>query len=156
FETRLEMGRIVGQLNRHPEISVHPLMLMGPGRWGSSNVALGVNTTYADINNASVLVEIAREEAGHIPDVSYGTHFFLDLVESRILYLPLYPDDPDSGFNQEFFKKSSNVLNHLLPDAGRFVEFIKVIDVPSVADGKHAQVVADPRTQKALCFIGAE
>ena len=153
FEAKQEMGRVVGELNRHPEITLHRIMMMGPGRWGSSNVTLGVNTSYADINNTSVLVEIAREEAGHVPDVSYGTHFFLDLVESRIIYLPLYPDDPKADFNREFFRKSPNILSLLLPEAKRFEEFIKVIDVPSVADGKHAQVVADPRTSKALCFI---
>jgi hypothetical protein len=131
-------------------------MMMGPGRWGSSNVTLGVNTTYADINHTSVLVEIAREEAGHIPDVSYGTHFFLDLVESQIIYLPVYPDDPQSAFNHEFFQNASNILSLLLPDAKRFEEFIKVIDVPAVTDGKWAHVVADPRQQKALCFISNE
>ena len=148
-----ELGRIVGQLNRHPDISLHPTMLMGPGRWGSSNVTLGVNTSYADINNTSVLVEIAREEAGHLPDVSYGTHFFLDLIESRIIYLPLYPDDPKAAFNQKFFSESPNMLSQLLPDARYFETFVKVIDVPSAADGKYVQVVADPRTQEALCFI---
>lgn len=154
-DVRQEMGRIVGQLNRHPDISLYPTMLMGPGRWGSSNVTLGVNTSYADINNTSVLVEIAREEAGHLPDVSYGTHFFLDLVESRIIYLPLYPDDPEAAFNQEFFDNAANMLSHFLPAAESFEAFIKVIDVPSVAGGKYAQVVADPRTQQALCFISA-
>ncbi|MDI6854521.1 MAG: PEP/pyruvate-binding domain-containing protein [Deltaproteobacteria bacterium] len=149
-----EMGRVVGELNRHPEIVRETIMMMGPGRWGSSNVALGVNTTYADINHTSVLVEIAREEAGHVPDVSYGTHFFLDLVESGIIYLPVYPDDPQAGFNQAFFEKSANILTRLLPAAGRFEDFIKVIDVPAAARGMYAQVVADPRRQKALCFFG--
>ena len=153
MEAKREMGRIVGQLNRHPDLSRCPTMLMGPGRWGSSNVMLGVNTSYADINNTSVLVEMAREAAGHIPDVSYGTHFFLDLVESRIIYLPLYPDDPKSAFNQEFFTQPSNILSCFLPDAKHFEAFIKVIDVAAVTDGKYAQVVADPRTQEALCFI---
>ncbi|MDD2901972.1 MAG: PEP/pyruvate-binding domain-containing protein [Syntrophales bacterium] len=148
-----EMGRIVGEINRHPDIVRQQIMMMGPGRWGSSNVTLGVNTSYADINHAAVLVEIAREEAGHIPDVSYGTHFFLDLVESQIIYLPLYPDEPQADFNQEFFRKSSNILCILLPEAQRFEEFIKVIDVPAVTAGKWVQVVADPRQQKALCFI---
>jgi pyruvate, water dikinase len=148
-----EMGRVVGELNRHPEIVRQPFMMMGPGRWGSSNAVLGVNTTYADINNTAVLVEIAREEAGHIPDVSYGTHFFLDLAESQIIYLPVYPDDPQADFNQEFFQKSANILSLLLPAATRFEEFIKVIDVPAVAAGQYAQVVADPRQQKALCFL---
>jgi pyruvate, water dikinase len=151
-----EMGRIVGELNRHPEIVSQTIMMMGPGRWGSSNVALGVNTTYADINHTSVLVEIAREEAGHVPDVSYGTHFFLDLVESQIIYLPLYPDDPQADFNQAFFQNSANQLSFLLPGAHRFEEFIKVIDVPAVAAGKLAQVVADPRRQKALCFLSQQ
>ncbi|MBM4285011.1 MAG: phosphoenolpyruvate synthase [Deltaproteobacteria bacterium] len=149
-----EMGRVVGELNRHPEIVRLTLMMMGPGRWGSSNIALGVNTSYADINHTSVLVEIAREEAGHVPDVSYGTHFFLDLVESRIIYLPLYPDDPRADFNREFFMESTNILSRLLSGAGRFEEFIKVIDVPAVAKGKWAHVVADPQREKALCFLG--
>ncbi len=153
FEIKQEMGRLVGELNRHPDIVSQGLMMMGPGRWGSSNLTLGVNTTYADINNTSVLVEIAREEAGHIPDVSYGTHFFLDLVESQIIYLPLYPDDPRSGFNQEFFRNSPNSLSILLPEAQKFADFVKVIDVPAATGGKWASVVADARKQQALCFL---
>jgi hypothetical protein len=156
LELKQEMGRVVGEINRHPQIVRHRIMMMGPGRWGSSNVSLGVNTSYADINHASVLVEIAREEAGHVPDVSYGTHFFLDLVESQIIYLPLYPDEPQADFKQEFFRESPNILSILLPDAKRFEEFIKVIDVPAVTDGKWAHVIADPRQQKALCFISNE
>ena len=70
------------------------------------------------------------------------------------IYL-LYPDDPKTDFNQEFFSGSPNILSRLLPDATRFDDLIQVIDVPSVADGKYAQVVADPRTQKALCFLSA-
>jgi len=50
--------------------------MMGPGRWGSSNIDLGVNVSYADIDNTAVLVEIAHEDSGNIPEVSYGTHFF--------------------------------------------------------------------------------
>jgi pyruvate, water dikinase len=156
FEIKQEMGRLVGEINRHPDIVRQGLMMMGPGRWGSSNLTLGVNTSYADINNTSVLVEIAREEAGHLPDVSYGTHFFLDLVESQIIYLPLYPDDPQAAFNQEFFRKSPNSLSVLLPEAKKFEEFIKVIDVPAVTGGKYAYVVADPRKQQALCFTTTE
>ena len=153
LETKRIMGRMVGKLNRHPEIVQHRMIMMGPGRWGSSNILLGVNTTYSDINNTSVLVEIAREEAGHIPDVSYGTHFFLDLVEAQIIYLPLYPDDPKADFNRDFFENSPNSFSRLLPEADGFDAFIKVIDVPSVTGGKYAHVTADPRNGKALCFI---
>ena len=59
-------------------------ILMGPGRWGSrGDVRLGVSVTYADINNTAVLVEMARQRGNYLPDLSFGTHFFQDLVESR-------------------------------------------------------------------------
>ena len=74
---------------------------MGPGRWGSrGDIRLGVPVTYADISNAAVLIEIARQKGGYVPDLSFGTHFFQDLVESNIRYLPLYPDDPERGLQR--------------------------------------------------------
>ncbi len=150
-----QVGRIVGEINRHPEIVEGRIMMMGPGRWGSSNILLGVNTSYADINNASVLVEIAREEAGHVPDVSFGTHFFLDLVESQIIYLPLYPDAPESEFNAGFFEQSSNCLGRFVDNAIHFEHIIRLIDVPHASGGRYAHVVADPHTAQALCFLRA-
>ena len=93
---------------------------MGPGRWGTSNIALGVNVSYADIDNAAVLVEVALEEAGHVPEVSYGTHFFHDLVEGQIIYLPVYPDDAAAEFQEKFFQTAPNVLLELLPHAGEY------------------------------------
>ena len=153
MEIKRSLGRIVGRVNGHPSIAGSKVLMMGPGRWGSSNIHLGVNVGYADISNASVLVELACEEAGHLPDVSYGTHFFQDLVESRIIYLPVYPDDPQAEFNKSFFECSPNALGQLLPDAARFGEYLTVIDVPAAAGGSHAHVVADPHGRKAICFL---
>jgi len=148
------LGRVVGHLNEHPRISQSKFVMMGPGRWGSGNIDLGVNVSYADIDNTAVLVEMAREEAGHVPEVSYGTHFFQDLVEARIIYLPVYPDDPECGFNRRFFEDSPNLLRDLLPDAEKFDRLIHVIDVPAATGGQYAQVVADPESQRAICFLG--
>jgi hypothetical protein len=153
FEVKQVMGRIIGELNRHSLMVGQNNMLMGPGRWGSSNITLGINTGYSDINNASALVEIAREEDGHVPEVSYGTHFFLDLVEAQIIYLPLYPDDPQTEFNRDFFHQAPNSLSSFSRDFSSFEPYIKVIDVPSATGGKTAHVVADPRNGKALCYL---
>lgn len=153
LDTKRRLGRIIGELNGRPEIIDGRVIMMGPGRWGSSNILLEVNTTYADINHASVLVEIAREEPGHVPDVSYGTHFFLDLVESQIIYLPLYPDNPGADFNRAFFEASANCIERFIREADTFAPFIKVIDVPAAAGGRYAQVVADPQNGEALCFL---
>jgi len=148
-----EIGRLVGRINEHPQVIEGRVLMMGPGRWGSSNINLGVNATYGDIHNAAALVEIAREEAGHVPEVSYGTHFFQDLVEDQTIYLPLYPDRPEAEFNHAFFADAPNVLTEYLPGAGRFEGLVHLIDVPAVTQGAYAQIVADPRAQQAVCFL---
>jgi len=152
-EIKHSVGRIVGRINKHPSVKEGKIMMMGPGRWGSSNIDLGVNVGYSDISNTLVLVEIAREETGHVPEVSYGTHFFQDLVESQIIYLPLYPGDSETLYNNEFFEKSANVLKNILPELAEFAEIISLIDVPSVSKGQYAQIVADPKSRTAICFL---
>jgi len=156
MEMRKSLGRVVGSINKHPSVAEDTLMMMGPGRWGSTNIDLGVNVGYSDIHNTSVLVEIAHEEMGHIPEVSYGTHFFQDLVEAQIMYLPVYPSDPETQFNNEFFVNSRNILTDLLPGMAEFSDVVHLIDVPSSARGLYAQIVADPLTSKAICFVGQE
>jgi pyruvate,water dikinase len=152
-EVKKSIGRIVGRINEHPAVAAGRILMMGPGRWGSSNIELGVNVSYADINNTAVLVEMAREEAGQVPEVSYGTHFFLDLVEAQIIYLPVYPSDPEAEFNGAIFECLPNVLTDLVPDAERFREIIRVFDLPAATGGRFARVVADPQSQRAACYL---
>ena len=152
-EAKKSLGRLVGQINRHPAIQADKIVMMGPGRWGSGNIDLGVNVTYADIDNAAVLVEVALEEAGHVPEVSYGTHFFQDLVEAQIIYLPVYPDDTASEFQKEFFEAAPNVLLEFLPHASEYKSVLRLIDVPKTTEGGFAQVVADQQRRHAVCFL---
>ena len=154
MELKRSVGRVVGRLNRHPRLVAGKFLMMGPGRWGSGNIDLGVNVSYADIDNTAVLVEIAREDSGHVPEVSYGTHFFQDLVEGQIIYLPVYPDDPETMFNSLFFEGSANILTDLLPETGELENVVHVIDVPKIADGAYARIVADPQSHSAICFLG--
>ncbi|MCX7597464.1 MAG: phosphoenolpyruvate synthase, partial [Armatimonadetes bacterium] len=153
MDTKMALGRLVGKLNDHPAIAEGKVMMVGPGRWGSSNIELGVNVGYADIDNAAVLVEIGMEEAGHMPDVSYGTHFFQDLVEQGIIFLAVYPDDPASAYNRDFFATAANALSNLVPGAEDFEQVIRVLDVPAVTGGRYAKVIADTTNRTAVCFL---
>ncbi len=153
IDTKKALGRVVGKINEFLLSRGGKVMAMGPGRWGSNNIELGVNASYADIDNTAVLVEMAYAGAGHEPEVSYGTHFFQDLVEAEVIYLPLYPDDEATDFNTRFFEKSPNVLSTLLPDLAGFQDVVRIIDVPAVANGAQAQVIADPHTRSAVCFL---
>ncbi len=147
------LGRLVGRLNHDERLRNGPIMLMGPGRWGSSNIDLGVNVTYADIDRAAVLVEIAREEAGQLPEVSFGTHFFQDLVEAKTIYVPVYPDDGASAYQADFFEKASSVLLDLYPEAVECADVLKVIDVCREASGSLAHVAADPEAHRLVCYL---
>jgi hypothetical protein len=153
IDMKKSLGRVIGQLNNHLREKKCRVMMMGPGRWGSNNIELGVNVGYADIDGTVVLVEVAFEKAGHTPEVSYGTHFFQDLVESNILYLPVYPDEAAADFNTSFFSRSRNVLKELLPELKEFEEIMHVIDVPLTTDGASAKVIADLQTRNAICFL---
>lgn len=151
YNTRFELARVVGRLNKRLEKQC--FILMGPGRWGSSNVELGVKVTYADIYNTRALIEIALAKADYTPEVSYGTHFFQDLVETRIYPLPLYPDAPDTVFNSEFFEQAPNVLADLLPQDAECAPFIKVIDVPATTGGRYLALVMNSDEEEALAYL---
>ncbi|MCD6397418.1 MAG: PEP/pyruvate-binding domain-containing protein, partial [Spirochaetaceae bacterium] len=102
------IGKAVGQLNKI--LPKKQFILLGPGRWGSrGDIKLGVNVRYSDINNTAVLIEIAKKQGNYTPDLSFGTHFFQDLVEASIKYLPLYPDEKNIIFNKFIIDRSTNL-----------------------------------------------
>ena len=148
---KLEIGRVIGRLNKRLEDD--RFILMGPGRWGSSNLDLGVRVTYADIYNTLVLVEIAMEKGGETPEVSYGTHFFQDLVETQIYPLPLCPDDKGVVFNRAFLDKAPNVLPELLPVDSTFADYVKVVDVPAASGGRFLEIVMNGEQEQALAYL---
>jgi hypothetical protein len=141
----------VGQLNR--ALQREKFILIGPGRWGSSNLNLGVKVSYADIDHASVLIEVALAQGAHAPEASYGTHFFQDLIEARIYPLPLYPDDPDTAFNWAFFKQAPNSLERLLPDCAGYADYVKVIDVLECTQGRRLEIIMNGEEERALGYL---
>ena len=61
-----------------------PYVLVGPGRWGSSDPWLGIPTSWDQINNAKVIIELGIE--GVEPDPSFGSHFFQNLTSLHLGY----------------------------------------------------------------------
>ncbi len=146
------IGRAISKLNQI--LPKRQFILMGPGRWGSrGDIKLGVNVTYSDINNTAVLIEIARKRGNYVPDLSFGTHFFQDLVEASIRYLPLYPDEKGIIFNEEFLIKSPNALFELLPAYSNLSDIIHVIEVPKAADGLVLRVLMNADLDMAVGIL---
>lgn len=146
------VSRAVSRLNK--VLPRRGFILMGPGRWGSRGDArLGVSVTYADINNCAMLVEIARRRGAYVPDLSFGTHFFQDLVEASIRYLPLYPDEPGVLFSEDFFLKSENMLAQLVPECAELGDVVRVIDVPRVSGGRVLRVLMNADLGEAVALL---
>jgi hypothetical protein len=138
----------VGQLNRRLAGKVYALM--GPGRWGSNDLNLGVPVGYADINNTRLLVEIAFARNGAVPEVSFGTHFFQDLVESDIAYTPLFPDEDGSELAEGFLLSSENQLAALDGELAPLAGVVHVVHVPSARPGQLLDVYLDAETQVGM------
>ena len=148
----LAVGRAVGRLNKI--LPKRQFILMGPGRWGSrGDIKLGVSVTYADISNSAMLIEIARQSGQYVPDLSFGTHFFQDLVESHIRYLPLYPDTDGTVFNERFLLGVPNLLPTLLPDFSHLAEVIRVIDVLAATEGRIVRVAMNADLDEAVAYF---
>lgn len=148
----LQVGRAVSKLNKI--LPKRKFILMGPGRWGSrGDIKLGVSVTYSDINNTAMLIEIARKKGSYVPEVSFGTHFFQDLVETNIRYLPLYPDEPGIIFNENFLLHSENNFENLLPEYYYLQDTIRVIDVVKSTGGMILRVLMNAELEEALAMF---
>jgi predicted nucleotidyltransferase len=152
YQEMVNIGRAVGRLNK--VLPRRQFVLMGPGRWGSrGDIKLGVQVTYSDINNTAMLIEIARRKKDYLPELSFGTHFFQDLVEASIHYLPLYPDDSKIIFNEGYFNGGRNLLAELLPDMQGLSDIVRVIDVSSTSPGNILRVLLNADSDEAIGFI---
>lgn len=149
---RRTVARVIGKLNK--ALEGHSFIFSGPGRWGSSNMQLGVPVTYADIYNAKALVELAIDQGDGAPDPSYGTHFFQDLVESNIYPLAVAPDMPGEYLNREFLRHAPNALAEFLPNdeqALAVAEAVTVIHVPTARPGQTLDILMDG--ERALAYF---
>ncbi len=98
------VARAVGRVNQ--ELAGRRYVLVGPGRWGSTNPQLGVPVRYHELANAGCIVELGVGHGHYTPELSYGTHFFADLDVDRILYLPVFDHLPDNVFNRAWFERA--------------------------------------------------
>jgi len=149
--TKLEIGRAIGRLNS--KLQGIPFIMMGPGRWGSANIDLGVRVTYADIFNTKALLEMSIASEQGLPSLSYGTHFYQDLVESGIYSLPLHLEHTRSSFRWDFFREASNHLAKLSPDDEELSPYLKVIDIPREDSGRRLTILMDGSRDETVGFL---
>jgi len=145
---RNQMARVIGRLNQ--KLAGNAFILVGPGRWGSSNPELGVPVSYADIFHVDALVEVPLAIRDEEPEASYGTHFFQDLIESKIYPVAVYPGKKQDLFNFGFFRNAPNALLNFLPDETAMAEYVKLINIPEYQQGRMLELVMESGDREAM------
>lgn len=155
---RYEVARLIGDLNRTvPTDGSLTVMMLGPGRWGTSSPSLGIPVSYADINRTAIICEIVAMRDNLVPDVSLGTHFLNELVEMDMLYLALFPDEGENLLHADVLLNAPNRLTSLLPGTEAWQDVIKVVDSTGIApEGGHTKLIADALEQKCICYVTSE
>jgi len=149
-QDRYAIARLIGQLTHLDENDDKSIMLLGPGRWGTSTPSLGVPVTFTEINTVSVLCEIDTMAEGIIPDLSLGTHFFNELVEMDMLYIGFSHTKKENILNQEFLDTAANQFPDLLPNDAAWSKTIRVFEPPQ---GKRMVLSADHVKQLAVVYL---
>ncbi|MBZ0335555.1 PEP/pyruvate-binding domain-containing protein [Marinobacter sp. AL4B] len=141
---RYEVARLIGRIMR---LSSEPTMLIGPGRWGTSSPELGVPVRFSDIAGVAALIEVSENAGDMVPDLSYGSHFFQDLVESGIAYGALFPDMPHCQYHPDRLRPAE-ADSAIEPDN----PVTAAVHVHSLSSG-HLQLTGDVLSQQLVCYF---
>jgi len=134
-----EIASIMENLNAGFRESKTGYVLVGPGRWGSSDPWLGIPVKWSQISAARIIVESGLENFRIDP--SQGTHFFQNLTSFRVGYMTINPFLGDGSYDTEFLDGMEAVLEN---KHVRHVRFDKPLEI--LIDGKtHRGAVMKPK-----------
>ena len=122
------VAKMVGRVNWHFRDQNKHMLLVVPGRVGTSSPELGVPVTFSDISAFEAICEVEEKEAGYNPELSYGSHMFQDLVEADILYTAVFANEKTIHFSPDSLKKGIEISVEF-DDGQGLTEIVKVYDV---------------------------
>lgn len=128
YKDKITVAQMIGRINWHFRNADKHMMLMVPGRIGTSSQELGVPTMFSDISGFDVICEMEESKAGYNPELSYGSHIFQDLVEAEILYTAVFNNSKTLGFYPEKLNRFENVAAEF-DDSGALSEIVKIFKV---------------------------
>ncbi len=121
-----QVAEAVGKINRYYKGSGKNILLMTPGRVGTSSPELGVPVTFADISAVCGICEVSDSRAGYMPELSYGSHMFQDMVEAEIFYSALWEDKRKLAYDPELFAEEENLFPRICPDMEELFPMFRV------------------------------
>ena len=149
LSAKYSIARLVGKINMTISRDATPTILFGPGRWGTTTPEMGVPITFSEINHIAGIAEIAYKEGSLVPDLSFGTHFFQDLVEMNTFYIAIYPDQEKVIFNTSWMQTMPNLLEKIVPEDKQYANVVRVYDVKN----NNLRFLSDVVSQEMICYF---
>lgn len=104
------------------------ILFMTPGRVGTSSPELGVPVSFAQISGFRGICEVSDSRAGYMPELSYGSHMFQDLVEAGIFYCALWGDDRTAAWQESLFDGLPDLFPQICPESAELFSMIRVTE----------------------------
>ncbi|MBO4927720.1 MAG: phosphoenolpyruvate synthase [Clostridiales bacterium] len=145
YRDKPAVARLIGKLNWHFRDQNKHMMLIVPGRVGTSSPELGVPTAFSDISAFEIICELEESRAGYNPELSYGSHIFQDLVEAEILYTAVFHDKKTIHFHPEKLQDAPDRISDFA-DAKELCDIVHVFDV----SGRDCRVYNDVADEHLL------
>ena len=148
YKDKYKVARAIGAINWDMREQNKKMLLLVPGRIGTTSPELGVPTAFADISEFEAICEIADSKAGYNPELSYGSHFFQDLVESGILYNAIFENNKTIIYNRDLMRRFDDISE----DKEGLSDILFVYDVSS----REVMLCNDMNSNRIICFIKGE
>ncbi len=151
FNGKYRTARTVGKLNQllTADDGGARVMLLGPGRWGTSSPELGVPVNFAEISGIAAICEVSYQDAHVMPELSYGSHFFQDLVEVGMFYAAIFDGRKDCAYRPDFFAAEPDLLSELLGEAEAENSAVRVYRTGNLK----LRLKSDVITRRTVCGI---
>ena len=148
YGEKTQIASLIGRINwKYREQGKH-MLLMVPGRIGTSSPELGVPTAFSDISGFTAVCEMAESRAGYNPELSYGSHIFQDLVEAQILYMAVFPGEKTLHFRPELLSRLPNMIAEI-PGGAEHQDTVCLADV----SGRNCELYHDLAKEHILLHI---
>ena len=132
YAQKPNVAKLIGTINWKYKGKNKHMLLMVPGRIGTSSPELGVPTTFADISEFEAICEIEEKKAGYNPELSYGSHIFQDLVEAEILYTAVFANEKTLRFAPEKLAEYPDIVS-LFTEDPELKQVVHVYDMSKVS-----------------------
>ena len=150
YAQKSSLSRVISDVNTYCKDNDKTAILIVPGRIGTSSPELGIPVVFADISHFSAILEEAYSEVGYMPELSFGSHMFQDLVEAEIYYGALFENEKKIEFNRDMLYDHENVLEKINPDLNEEIyDMVQVIDF----DEAKAELYHDMNRDETMCIF---